>query len=130
MALMECIQNAPTISMSGIVRMTHRFTTRIARAITMFIVNFLNAFDSTTQHTSVEKVLSHDLLNGMLPFYLQDIKRLKQNKQLLENVHPGLIGHVTCQRVFKLALAKDIVCTFTSSHFFDEWYGNIKGVRS
>jgi hypothetical protein len=107
--------------MNGVVRTTHRSTTCVARAIAMFIANFLKGFDTTTQHTIIEKVLSHDLLSGMLPSYLQDIKRLKQNEQLFENVHSSLIGHVTCQRAFKLALAKDSVCTFASSHFFGEW---------
>ncbi len=83
----------------------------------LFIINFLNGFDIIAQHTIIEKVLSHDLLSDMLPFYLQDIKSLKQNKQLLENVHSGLIGHVISQRASKLASAKDIVCTFASFHF-------------
>lgn len=114
MALVECIQNAPTISLSSVVKTTHRSNIGATRIITMFIIDFLKGFDTIAQHTIIEKVLSHDLLNCMLLSYLQDIKRLKQNEQLLENVCSGLIGHVISQRTSKLALAKDIVCTFAS----------------
>jgi hypothetical protein len=62
MALVECIKNAPIVSMIGVVKIAHRSIVGITRAIAMLIANFLNGFDTVTQHTIIEKVLSHDLL--------------------------------------------------------------------
>jgi hypothetical protein len=100
--------------MSNIPRMANKAITNIATTLAMFARDFLKRFDVVAQNTVIEKVLSHDILHGMIPSYLHNIKRLKQNHQLFENFHYGLIGHVTSQRAFKLVLVKDIVCTFTS----------------
>jgi hypothetical protein len=50
-----------------------------------------------------------------MPPYLQDVKRLKHNHQLLENFKYGLSNHVTGQGSSKLIMVKYIMCTFASS---------------
>jgi hypothetical protein len=46
--------------------------------IAMFIMDFLKGFGIAVQNTIMEKVLSHDLIIAMLPFYLHDVKRLNR----------------------------------------------------
>jgi hypothetical protein len=48
-----------------------------------------------------------------MPPYLHDIKRLKQNLQLIENFKFGL-NHVAGHKSSKLVLTKDIICILAS----------------
>jgi hypothetical protein len=80
----------------------------------MFIVYFLKRYDVNTQNVIMEKVVGHDILTGAMPPYLHDIKRLKQNLQLIENFKSGL-NHAAGHQSSNLVLAKDIICTLASS---------------
>jgi hypothetical protein len=117
MGLVEHIQNAlEPLLMNGIDPRKARICIATAtRTITMFIMDFLKGFDIATQNTIMEKVLSHDLIIAMLPFYLHDVKRLKHNQQLFDNFCYGSISHVIGHKSFNLVLAKDIICTFVAS---------------
>ncbi len=57
--------------------------------------------------------MGHDILTGAMPPYLHDIKRLKQNLQLIKNFKFGL-NHVASHQPFKLILATDNICTLAS----------------
>jgi hypothetical protein len=63
----------------------------------------------------MENVVGPDILTGAMPPYLHDIKRLKQNLQLIENFISGL-NHVAGHQSSNLVVAKDIICTLASSH--------------
>jgi hypothetical protein len=51
----------------------------------MFILNFLKGYDVAKQQAIMHKVVSHEFLIDVMPPYLQEVKRLKHNYQLLEN---------------------------------------------
>jgi len=43
----------------------------------------------------MEKVVGHDLLGVVMILYLRDIKRIKPNQLLIDNLKYGLSDHVT-----------------------------------
>lgn len=111
---MEHILNALSISINSVIaKQACRSTYNVARTLTMFIVDFLKGYDVDVQNVIMEKVVGHDILTVAMPPYLHDIKRLKQNLQLIENFKFGL-NHVASHQPFKLILAKDSICTLAS----------------
>jgi hypothetical protein len=50
-----------------------------ARTIVIFILDFLKGYDVAKQPAIMQKVASHELIIYVMPPYLQDVKRLKQN---------------------------------------------------
>jgi len=51
----------------------------------------------------------------MLPTYLVDASMAKQNHEIIGNLREGLTIHLIGKHPSNLVLAKDIVCTLTSS---------------
>jgi hypothetical protein len=66
------------------------------------------------QNVIMEEVVGRELLNINVPPYMHDVKKLKHNQQLIENLRSGLSNHVIGHWFLKLVLAKNIVYTFVS----------------
>ncbi len=74
----------------------------------------------------MEKVVSHDILVGSMPLYLHDTKKLKHNKQLVENLRFRLVGHLTSTKSSKFTMAKNILCTLATFQFMESNTGVAK----
>jgi hypothetical protein len=59
----------------------------------MFILDLLKGYNVEMQQNIMHKVVSRKLLVDVLPPYLQDVLRLKQTQQLLDNFKFGLTSH-------------------------------------
>jgi hypothetical protein len=46
------------------------------------------------QNVIMEEVVGRELLNTNVPPYMHDVKKLKHNQQLIENLRSGLSNHV------------------------------------
>ncbi len=75
--------------------MACRSITNVVKKITMSITSFLKDFDVVVQNKIMEKVVGHDLLGVVMILYLHDIKRIKPNQLLIDNLKYGLSDHVT-----------------------------------
>ncbi len=67
------------------------------------------------KHEVIGKFLSHSLFKDMIPPYLIDLRVVKHKYDVLQNMKEGINTHLVGHRKFKLVMAKDIVCTLTSS---------------
>jgi hypothetical protein len=79
-ALIECIQNAPSISRrSNGAWKFRRSSCNIAKIVAIFLHNVQKAFNIRVQNIIMEKIVFHDF-NDVMPPYMHDFKRLKHNQ--------------------------------------------------
>jgi hypothetical protein len=81
----------------------------------LFIINQLINVPLEIQHEVIKKFLSHSLLKDMGPPYLIDPGVVKHKYDVLQNMKEGINTHLASRRKSKLVMAKNIVCTLTSS---------------
>ncbi len=67
------------------------------------------------QHEVIQKFLNHSLLKDMGLPYLINPRVVKHKYDVLQNMKEGINTHWASCRKSKLVMAKDIVCTLTSS---------------
>ncbi len=96
-------------------RETQKNSTDVAREMDLFIVNQLIDVPLEIQHEAIGKFLSHSLLKDMVPPYLTNLRVVKHKYDVLQNMKEGINTHLAGCRKSKLIMAKDIVCTLTSS---------------
>jgi hypothetical protein len=87
----------------------------VARKKALFTINQLIDVPLEIQHEAIGKFLSHSLLKDMVPPYLNNPRVVKHKYDVLQNMKEGINTHLGGCRKSKLVMAKDIVCTLTSS---------------
>ncbi len=113
-ALLEHVEAAHSTFVDNFPKYRPKYLVSIVWTIVMFILDFLKGYDVANQQVIMHKVVSHEILINVMSPYLQDVKRLKHNHQLLENFKSRLSSHVTNQRSYELVMVKDMMCNFAS----------------
>ncbi len=96
-------------------RKAQKFSTNVTREMVLFNINQLINVPLEIQHEAIQKFLNHSLLKDMVPPYLTDLRVVKHKYDVLQNMKEGINTHLASCRKSKLVMAKDIVCTLTSS---------------
>ncbi len=56
------------------------------------------------------------MLKGIVPKYLRDPRKLKQNKIIVNNLKSGLSNHLSGEKTTLIVMAKNIICIIESSN--------------
>ncbi len=86
-----------------------------ARTLAMFIIEYLVGTNLAFKNIVLEKLFSHPLLKDVLPPYLQELLKVKTNKNLVENFRFGLTSHLVSAKFSKITMEKNIVCNLATS---------------
>lgn len=99
---------------------SHRHVQRqnviVAKTLSILIRDFLKGYPSSFQNLIVEKVLGDYVLKGIVPKYLRDPRKLKQNKIIVNNLKSGLSNHLSGEKTTLIVMAKNIICIIESSN--------------
>jgi hypothetical protein len=98
-----------------IIKKHKKFFANVAREMALFTINQLIDVPLEIQHEVIGKFLSHSLFKDMGPPYLINLGVVKHKYDVLQNMKESINTHLASHRKSKLVMAKDIVCTLTSS---------------
>jgi len=96
-------------------RSLHRVSARLARELAEEVSTYLCKYNPVVQLLTIEKFLGQKSLVGMLPPFLVNSNKIKLRHSVLGNLKGDMIDHLIGVKQFKIVMAKDIVCTLTSS---------------
>jgi len=88
----------------------------VAKTLSILICDFLKGYPSSFQTLVVEKFLGNYMLKGYVLEYLCDLRKLKQNQTIVDNLKSGLSNHLSGQKITSIVMAKNIVYIIASSN--------------
>jgi hypothetical protein len=92
-----------------------RISQGIAREVAHYAFSRLEHYDTNIQHQTVQKFLSHNIMTGMIPPFLENLESVKLQSNIISSMREGLKDHLVGVKQSKLVMAKDILCTLASS---------------
>jgi hypothetical protein len=88
----------------------------VAKTLSILIRDFLKGYPSSFQTLVVEKFLGNYVLKGYVLEYLHDLRKLKQNQTIVNNLKSGLSNHLSGQKITPIVMAKNIIYIIASSN--------------